>query len=88
MYLWRNIVMALVALILAQPALAAANSPGSLISATSVTAPSGMQAWRIAYWTSDARNAPLSVTGMVVALLTLVAGLLLLPETFRRRLTD
>ena len=41
---------------------------GQLISADPVVdTPSGMQAWRIRYWTSDGSNRPREVTGMVVA---------------------
>ena len=43
-------------------------SPGTLISSDPVTdAPSGMQAWRIAYWTRGDVDRPLAVTGIVIA---------------------
>lgn len=67
MHVWLKSVAALFAVALSQPAQAAANSPGSLIAANPVSAPAGMQAWSINYWTSDARGQPLAVTGMVVA---------------------
>jgi acetyl esterase/lipase len=51
-----------------QSGAAFAQRPGELISADPVVdAPDGMQAWRIAYWTSNGRGAPIRVTGMVVA---------------------
>lgn len=50
----------------ATPALA--QRSGDLISAEPVVeTPSGMQAWRITYWTTDGRDRPSRVTGMVVA---------------------
>ncbi|MEO7634615.1 MAG: lipase family protein [Sphingomicrobium sp.] len=67
MHIWLKSVAALFAAAFTQPALAAANSPGTLIAASPATAPAGMQAWSINYWTSDARGQPLAVTGMVVA---------------------
>ena len=52
---------------IATPALAA-DAPGTLVSATPVSAaPQGMRAWTIAYWTSNENGRPLQVTGMVVA---------------------
>jgi len=45
-----------------------ASSPGTLISADPVVdTPGGMQAWRIAYWTSDEDGRAQQVTGMVIA---------------------
>lgn len=50
------------------PSVAAAQRAGELISAEPVVnTPSGMQAWKIAYWTTDGRDRLLSVTGVVVA---------------------
>jgi alpha-beta hydrolase superfamily lysophospholipase len=47
---------------------ARAQSAGTLIAADPVaTAPAGMKAWRIRYWTRDEKDLPLAVTGMVVA---------------------
>lgn len=45
-----------------------AQSAGELVSAEPVVdTPSGTQAWKIAYWTTDGQGRPLTVTGMVVA---------------------
>ena len=45
-----------------------AQQAGELVSAEPVVnTPSGMQAWKIAYWTTDGKGRPLTVTGMVVA---------------------
>ena len=45
-----------------------AQRAGQLISADPVVdAPAGMQAWRISYWTTTSKSAPIRVTGMVVA---------------------
>lgn len=45
-----------------------AQRAGDLISAVAVVeAPSGMQAWRVTYWTTNAQDKPIRVTGMVVA---------------------
>jgi len=45
-----------------------AQSAGQLIAADPVTAtPPGTQAWKVRYWTTNARGAPIEVTGMVVA---------------------
>lgn len=42
--------------------------PGTLVSAEPVrTAPAGMRAWRVTYWTTSDRNQPIQVTGMVIA---------------------
>ncbi len=47
---------------------AAQQRPGTLIAADPVVdAPGGMQAWKVRYWTTDGRNRPIQVTGMVVA---------------------
>ncbi len=68
MLFWIKLAAALCVAALAFPhPAAAANSPGTLISSNPLTAPAGMQAWRINYWTSDALGQPLAVTGMVVA---------------------
>lgn len=67
MYAFLKFAAAMCLLAAGLPAHAAINSPGSLVSADAVSAPAGMQAWRINYWTSDAAGRPLSVTGMVVA---------------------
>ena len=55
----------LVAVLCAPPAIA--QSAGTLISASPVAAPSGMQAWRIVYRTADDRGRVHPVTGMVAA---------------------
>ena len=45
-----------------------AQRAGDLISAVAVAeAPSGLQAWRVAYWTTSAKDKLIRVTGMVVA---------------------
>ncbi|HTO42375.1 MAG TPA: alpha/beta fold hydrolase [Rhizomicrobium sp.] len=45
-----------------------AQRAGGLISAEPVVeTPGGMQAWRIAYWTTNAQGKPIRVTGMVAA---------------------
>ena len=45
-----------------------AQRAGDLISAEPVVeTPGGMQAWRVAYWTTNAKGQPIRVTGMVVA---------------------
>ncbi|MCU6454959.1 lipase family protein [Sphingomonas sp. A2-49] len=50
------------------PGAAGAQRAGQLIAAEPVrTAPAGMQAWTIVYWTTDGRGRPARVTGMVVA---------------------
>jgi acetyl esterase/lipase len=47
---------------------AAAQSAGMLSTAEPVAAaPSGMQAWRVRYWTTSDQGRPIEVTGMVVA---------------------
>jgi len=47
---------------------AMAQRPGTLISADPVgDTPSGMQAWRVAYWTTNGSGKPIRVTGMVIA---------------------
>lgn len=54
--------------LLAVPAAALAQTPGTLIDAQPVvTTPPGMQAWRVHYWTSSDRGQPIAVSGMVVA---------------------
>lgn len=55
----------MLALLCATPALG--QTAGTLISATPVAAPAGMQAWRIAYLTTDDRGRVHPVTGMVAA---------------------
>ena len=41
---------------------------GTLVSAQPrSTAPAGMRAWRVTYWTTSDRNRPIRVTGMVIA---------------------
>jgi hypothetical protein len=48
--------------------LAFAAAPGTLISAKPVIdPPSGMQAWRVVYWTTSDQGAEIEVTGMVAA---------------------
>lgn len=50
-----------------QPALAQQRA-GTLIAAQPVTtAPAGMRAWRVEYWTTDERDRPIAATGMVIA---------------------
>ena len=47
---------------------AVAQRAGQLISADPIVdTPGGMQAWRIAYWTTTAKSAPIRVTGIVAA---------------------
>jgi acetyl esterase/lipase len=47
---------------------AEAQRAGQLISADPIDeTPAGMQAWRISYWTTTAKSAPIRATGMVVA---------------------
>lgn len=59
----------LLALMLATlPGAAFAQRAGTLIDAQPVsTAPAGMRAWRVQYWTMSDRNQPIRVTGMVFA---------------------
>jgi alpha-beta hydrolase superfamily lysophospholipase len=55
-------------LVLLQPFAVQAQQPGKLIAAEPlVDTPPGVQAWRIQYWTTNARNEPLRVTGIVAA---------------------
>lgn len=55
-------------LFVALPAPVAAQQPGSLIAADPVPdTPPGVQAWRVQYWTTNAKNEPLRVTGIVAA---------------------
>lgn len=50
------------------PGAAAAQTAGTLITADPVVdTPAGMQAWRVAYWTSGPEGRPSQVTGMIVA---------------------
>ena len=59
--------LAMIVLSLA-PLAALAAAPGTLISADPVVeTPSGMQAWKVRYWTSSDRGAEIEVTGMVAA---------------------
>ena len=52
--------------LLAAPA--AAQQAGTLISADPIVeTPGGMQAWRVRYWTTNGRGAPIQATGMVAA---------------------
>ena len=52
----------------AQPAVLAVTAPGTLESADPVVdTPGGMQAWRVAYWTTNQDGRAQRVTGMVVA---------------------
>ena len=47
---------------------ALAQRAGALITAEPIaSAPPAMKAWRVRYWTTDERNRPLEVTGMVIA---------------------
>ena len=60
--------IAIFALISTIASAAAAQQAGSLISAEPVVeTPGGMQAWRVAYWTSDGNGRARRATGMVVA---------------------
>lgn len=53
-------------LLISQPAVA--QRAGQLISADPlVDTPAGMQAWRISYWTTTSRSAPIRATGIVAA---------------------
>ena len=55
-------------LISTAPTTVSAQRAGDLISADPVVdTPAGMQAWKIAYWTTDGQGRPSRVTGMVVA---------------------
>ena len=50
------------------PLAVAASPPGTLVSAEPVReTPSGMQAWKVRYWTTSDRGTEIEVTGMVVA---------------------
>ena len=50
------------------PSQSLAQQAGQLISADPIAeTPDGMQAWRISYWTTTSKSAPIRVTGMVVA---------------------
>lgn len=63
---WAKLWFALAGLLAAQPALA--QRAGTLVSADPVVeTPEGVQAWRIAYWTTGPQGPPQQVTGMVVA---------------------
>lgn len=63
----RHALMLGASLLLANSPLAAQRA-GELISADPVVdTPGGMQAWRVAYWTTNGRGQPIRVTGMVVA---------------------
>ena len=60
--------LTLSALLLTAAPPAAAQQAGMLISAEPIVeTPGGMQAWRVAYWTTDGNNRARRVTGMVVA---------------------
>lgn len=59
-----SVIMATTAL----PVAAQAQSAGTLVSADPVeNTPNGTQAWRVRYWSTDARGQPSQLTGMVVA---------------------
>lgn len=63
---WSSGFVALATLLVPPPAVA--QRAGTLIGADPVTdAPAGMQAWKIAYWTTDERGRARRVTGMVIA---------------------
>lgn len=54
--------------LLAVPSAAMAQRAGTLIAAQPIDdAPAGMRAWRVQYWTTNERNRPIRVTGMVIA---------------------
>lgn len=55
-------------LLVLSPEAALAQRAGTLIAARPVgTAPPGMRAWRVEYWTTNERGQPIQVTGMVIA---------------------
>lgn len=57
-----------VAALLALPGIASAQRAGTLIDAQPVrSAPAGILAWRVRYWTTSDRGRPIQVTGMVIA---------------------
>lgn len=61
-----TLALAFVGALSAAPAIA--QRAGALIAADPVVAtPPGAQAWRVRYWTTSDRGAPIAVTGMVVA---------------------
>lgn len=56
------------AILVLSPQTALAQRAGTLIAAQPVgTAPPGMRAWRVQYWTTNERSQPIRVTGMVIA---------------------
>ncbi len=64
----RILVSILLSVALAVPVPASAAPPGTLSAFDPVTgSPPGSQAWRVRYWTTSDRGAPIEVTGMVVA---------------------
>ncbi len=63
----RSLFLAIMA-ISALPIGAQAQRAGTLIAADPVVnTPAGTQAWRVSYWSSDAKGRPLQLTGMVIA---------------------
>ena len=55
-------------ILILSPQTALAQRAGTLIAAQPAgTAPPGMRAWRIHYWTTNERRQPVRVTGMVIA---------------------
>ncbi|SNS37730.1 alpha/beta fold hydrolase [Sphingopyxis indica] len=64
----RRLLAALLALFAMSTIPAAAQQPGTLISADPMPeAPPGVQAWRVRYWTANGEGAPFQVTGIVAA---------------------
>jgi acetyl esterase/lipase len=64
---WAVVAMAAISTVLVSTS-AFAQQAGQLISADPVgDAPAGMQAWRISYWTTTGKSAPIRATGMVIA---------------------
>jgi pimeloyl-ACP methyl ester carboxylesterase len=64
---WKVAAVAAISTILASSS-ALAQQAGQLISADPVTeTPAGMQAWRISYWTTTGKSAPIRATGMLIA---------------------
>lgn len=64
----RRLLAALLTLLAVAVVPALAQQPGTLISADPVaTAPPGVQAWRVSYWTTNGQGARMQVTGLVAA---------------------
>ena len=64
----RKSTLLLAAVVVVMPTATFARRAGTLIAAQPVdNAPVGARAWRLQYWTTDARNRAIRVTGMVIA---------------------